>query len=231
MRISQKIGFFGIAAMAVALLLNTAQATLVSGSSGFGANTITLDTATGLEWLDPSITTNQSIDDILAKLAPGQQFSGFSYATDSALGRLFVDAGLPTTSNPQSANAGDVTATSNLIALLGQTYSLTLGNGDVARGTNGFLVESGLIGPPTVFQSGNMYVRTPCFGASSCAGWLPIPELSSPSGERHDIPGTSFLIRESSSGGPLPEPSTVLLLGLAGIALLVTGRTVHPTGK
>jgi hypothetical protein len=72
MRISQRIAL-GIAAMAVPLLLNTAEATLVSGGSGLGLTSARY----GDRYCVDRPAPNQSIDDILAKLARGQQFLFF----------------------------------------------------------------------------------------------------------------------------------------------------------
>ncbi|MEO0974651.1 MAG: hypothetical protein AAFX85_16300, partial [Pseudomonadota bacterium] len=68
----------------MALLLvasSVTRAELISGDSEFGVDTVTVDTETGLEWLDWSVTRNRSFDDISAELMAGGEFDGFRYAT------------------------------------------------------------------------------------------------------------------------------------------------------
>lgn len=46
-----------------------------------GDNLITIDTTSGLEWLNLTATTNRSYNDISSKFGAGQEFDGWRYAT------------------------------------------------------------------------------------------------------------------------------------------------------
>src|SRR5262249_5795573 len=60
---------------------------------------ITRDSATGLDWLDLSLTRNRSHDDIIGKdgtneLGAGGEFAGFRYATAEEVQTLYLHAGI-----------------------------------------------------------------------------------------------------------------------------------------
>ena len=63
------------------------------GASEDGFN-ITLDTSTGLEWLDWSLTLNRSYDDVFAQ-TQGGNLDGWRYATEAEFVTLAVSAGIP----------------------------------------------------------------------------------------------------------------------------------------
>lgn len=46
-----------------------------------GDNLITVDTDSGLEWLDITVTTSRSYNDVSSKLGSGEEFDGWRYAT------------------------------------------------------------------------------------------------------------------------------------------------------
>ncbi|HEX7036351.1 MAG TPA: hypothetical protein VF210_11280 [Pseudomonadales bacterium] len=58
-----------------------------------GDGLLTLDTETGLEWLDWSYTINLSHADVASNFAPGGEFEGFRYATLSELVTLYTNVG------------------------------------------------------------------------------------------------------------------------------------------
>ena len=58
-----------------------AQPAHISLDSEFGPDTITFDTATGLEWLDLTVTYMRSTDWVEAEMAPGGWLHGWRYAT------------------------------------------------------------------------------------------------------------------------------------------------------
>jgi PKD repeat protein len=59
----------------------------------WGAGSIIHDTSTGLDWLKPINTVNQSYASINAQLGSGQ-FTGFRYATSAEVNQLFANSGL-----------------------------------------------------------------------------------------------------------------------------------------
>lgn len=76
------------------LVISDANAELTSSDyvSGFGDNQLTIDSQTGLQWLDVNLTINQSFDQIRL----GEWYAnGFRYSTKSELQTLFKNAGTP----------------------------------------------------------------------------------------------------------------------------------------
>lgn len=115
-----------------------ANASLLSADSEFGSGTVTQDTETGLEWLDPllgvmpgggcCLTYNQ----ISAEFGAGGLFDGFRFATRQELETLFfVSAGIDLASPTKSQAIG------GLIGLLGDTFSADIG-GDTFLATSAF---------------------------------------------------------------------------------------------
>src|SRR5215813_7908755 len=198
-----------------------AEAKLNSVDSTFGPGTITRDDASGIDWLDLTVTSGQSINQILPQLAPGQKFAGFHFANDEELAGLFRDAGFATSSGQNSSNPNDVALATSLVSLLGQNISFPIG-GETFSGSEGFLLQSGLLPGPDpnalVYQVGTIGVRVPCSSQSApaCASWHPLPELILPQGVSHDAAGASFLVRNVPS---IPEP-TSLFFGAVGLVLL-----------
>lgn len=72
-----------------------ANAALISVDSGFGPDSITRDTETGLDWLDVSLTRNNLVGsstfiDVPAELGPGGLFDGFRHATVDEVDNFFA---------------------------------------------------------------------------------------------------------------------------------------------
>lgn len=86
-----------IMAMVLLMLLSIqCFAELVSRDDSLhGPGSITLDTDTGLEWLDVTKTTNLSANFVTSQLVRGGGFEGFRYATIAELTTLFAHAGIP----------------------------------------------------------------------------------------------------------------------------------------
>lgn len=80
-------------ALAGLTLSLSANAAIVSIDSSFGADTITRDTATGLDWLDVTETLNLSYNEVTAQLGSGGAFEGYRYATEAELGTLISNFG------------------------------------------------------------------------------------------------------------------------------------------
>ncbi len=60
-----------------------------------GDGLVTYDTDTGLYWLDLTVTTNLSYNDVLNEISEGGSLEGFWYATTADIDTLQVSAGLP----------------------------------------------------------------------------------------------------------------------------------------
>lgn len=72
-----------------------AQAGLISfDDTIFGPDSITRDTDTGLEWLDWTVATGLSYEDMISQLGLGGEYYGFRYATLDEAAALFDNGGL-----------------------------------------------------------------------------------------------------------------------------------------
>jgi hypothetical protein len=72
------------------------QASLIQATdAGFGPNALTVDTSTGLEWLDLGASSGLSYEQVLADTQPGGVFSGFRFATAQEVFQLYASAGIP----------------------------------------------------------------------------------------------------------------------------------------
>ena len=90
---------------------------------------LTFDDETLLEWLDWTVTTDLSYDDVSAQLGAGGAYAGFRYATGDEILTLFDHAGIPP--YPQSY-PGDEPQVSALTDLLGRTFGTSEGHGSYA---------------------------------------------------------------------------------------------------
>jgi hypothetical protein len=185
-----------------------ARGALVSASDPrFGPGTLTLDTATGLAWLDLPITAGYSYESMSAALQPGGEFAGFRYATSQEVAGLFGASGIPGTGwFPESGPVFQpITA---LVNLLGQTsnqdgyaeaggVSGTWGHGGLIRPILDFVYENGV---PGYDVSG---FPTPAweFGATTVS--------------------TSWLVTE------IPEPNCIGLLAMGAFSLAAARRLCH----
>jgi hypothetical protein len=185
-----------------------AAAAIISLDSSFGANTITRDTGSGLEWLDLTVTQSIPWGTVESDLAPGGLYQGFRFALREEIEQLAVNAGatLPSVT-PSPANSP---AVSTLIGLLGRTF-LTFNpsaGGDVAYSCG---VMSGLSGEGSSQQG--VFRHTACYVDSALGGQV-IPSYDT---QYSNEPPRSFtgswLVR------PVPVPAAVLLLGSALLGL------------
>ncbi len=116
-----------IAFMISACVLPARQSSFAAGSLTslsdpvFGPNSLTLDTATGLAWLDWSLTTNRAVSDIAGQLGPAGQFRGFRYATKNELIKLYSDAGFQNLDFFDFGTTIDFQAAKDFVALFGIT--------------------------------------------------------------------------------------------------------------
>jgi hypothetical protein len=192
----------------------TASAALISEDSSYGANTITLDTATGLQWLDVNLTLNRSITDISSKFGAGQEFAGLRYATQSEIHTLFIDGGLSAEPLHLTADPSDMSALTSLIALLGQTYAVS-----DQFGTDGLNAPTGPAGP--VFFT-FAYIRQDTAIPCPCAVEDTGPAPSGLLGGNPDV--GSFLVYSQLAAVPELPTWAMLLVGLAGLGFAALGR-------
>ena len=107
----------------VSLLLTglPAKANLIEANDPrFGLNSLTVDTTTGLAWLDLTASAGLSYQQVLADTQPGGIFSGFRFAKAPEVLTLYASAGIPGPGNYPGSVPGDQ-AILNLISLVGAT--------------------------------------------------------------------------------------------------------------
>ena len=109
---------------------------------GSGDGLLTLDTNTGLEWLDLTVTENMSVTTVSAQFGSGGSYEGFQYASAGEVGQLFTDAGLTaftTTFATVGSNSEPVqlAAAESLQALWGITKNTDTSLGFINEQTSG----------------------------------------------------------------------------------------------
>jgi len=85
-----------ICTMVLSVFTKSAGADLIAEDNSFGLEAITFDTATGLRWLDVTLSTPYSHEEILLELQPGGRFEGFRLATQAEVMAFWQNAGINT---------------------------------------------------------------------------------------------------------------------------------------
>jgi hypothetical protein len=189
----------------VSLLLTglPAKANLIEANNPrFGVNSLTVDTTTGLAWLDLTASAGLSYQQVLADTQPGGLFSGFRFATAPEVLKLYTSAGIPGTGNYPGLAPGDQ-AILNLISLVGAT-SFQDGNPETL-GISGTSVLFGRVVPGLDFLYTN---GVPTYAVSG-------------------VPGQTLVYGETTSSptvgswlvSPVPESadSSIYVLAAAGL--------------
>jgi hypothetical protein len=83
----------------------------------------TFDPNTGLRWLDITLSTNRTYNDVSSQFGVGGDYFGYRYATSEEVSILFQNAGLPELAYP--GVPGYSAEAAALISLLGPTYGDT----------------------------------------------------------------------------------------------------------
>jgi hypothetical protein len=210
---SKKLLSFSLAVLS-AFIVGNAKATLTSSDYQLnsGDNWITSDSQSGLQWLDLTVTMNQSFDQV----RQGDWYAnGFRYATKVELQTLFINAGTPDDNFDLSIT--HYSETKALIDLLGATLIST-----------DRLSSYGLIG--TDFFDNNITLQNHPVGETFSAQ-LGKLDLFPYIGEAHFTGGQplsneastywgSFLVRVT----PVPEPNATAMFLFGLIIIFIYKR-------
>ena len=192
-------------ALAVYLLSPVAHATLIDAGDS------TIDTSTGLEWLDLGLTADWSILDTEASAF----FGPYRWATESEILGLFEYVSGPGTrtagDSASGADAAQWARASELIGLLGPSGNV---NGFYIMGVSRevFLGNDG---------AGDLYGRGYMRASSDGVSWDSLSPSRQLFYETDSRPGIgSWLVRTVA----VSEPDTLALFGLGMVALAVSRR-------
>ncbi|HJV94090.1 MAG TPA: PEP-CTERM sorting domain-containing protein, partial [Azonexus sp.] len=156
-----------------------------------------------LEWLDLTVSQNMSTAAVSTALAPGGAFAGFRYATNADLcGLVTPYFGKATCGEVFGFNPLDFGKAQTFINLVGATA------GDSTRG---------LLNPDPINNQifGALFFTRPAFSEADAD----LQAVNYPRAAFADE--GSWLVREAAT---VPEPSGLLLLGMALVGLFVIGR-------
>jgi hypothetical protein len=141
-----------------------------------GDGLLTLDSATGLYWLDVPVTANRTYFSVLADTAAGQPLEGFRYATAAEVVQLFTDAGIAA-----GASETNISPAQSLLDLIGRTVP-AVGTGGLLQQTAATTIDVATL---EVYPSEAYYVVIAGFGNNdfknaAFGSWLvrPVPEPS-----------------------------------------------------
>ena len=180
-----------------------------NGPTAFGADSVTWDTGAGLEWLDLTFSVNMSYDSVSSQLGSGGTFDGWRIATGSEVSTLFGNAGITSVIGGGFISQATTGPTEALIDLVGNTLAAPEQQADGQFDDGG----GALIGRARVFVAG------PGDASSRIdTNWF---DRTSP----NEFTGT-WLVRDAP---PIPEPTTILLLGVGtlGLGCRLRRRTSH----
>jgi len=166
----------------------------------------TLDTVTGLEWLDLTATVGQSYNAVAGGFG-GFIAAGFQFATRSQATTLFSNAGF--SFQDDTFRPVDFAPAQLLVSLLGCTFG--------GVGCNGTFPFGAGFADFDMFDPGRTLISKYQFDRPSSSGRASATAGSALKGTAASTVG-SFLVRPQAPA-PIPEPSSMLLLGsgLAGL--------------
>jgi hypothetical protein len=197
--------------LALGLLLSSqAHAVLVSADSVYGIGSVTQDTATGLEWLDLTQTTNQSYNQIQGG-ANGYLSNGFAVATLSQVELLLSHAGWNGIVQVLIAMLGQV-GVSGTPGELGFTEGFALASASTLARQFNTISQNGVAGRVACTTGG--YNAFPNTDISGCRATFD---------QSYSFAGV-YLVRETATT-QVPEPDSLALLGISLASLGLMRRS------
>jgi hypothetical protein len=202
-------------------LISLNDPSLPASADGFN---ITLDTSTGLEWLDVAVSADYTFQTIQSQFGPGGLFHGFRYATDLELtgntpqgqvDSLFKSAGIGPAIVFSQANYALVRGLMGFVGSSGNTAQFGYAYGSVVSAQNPSVELDGKI--EALFSQGSDTGESgvTAFGAFG-------PRAINTTDVGLPVVRGNWLVRAEST----PEPSSALLAGL-GFVILFSGRAIE----
>lgn len=187
--------------LAAALAASTATAQITSEDDAiFGVDSITRDAAQQLDFLDLTLSTNRSFNDVSTQFGAGGDFEGWRHATLAELSGLINATGFSPSFTPDTGFASSPAGTdylSELVTSVGTTFT-----NSSLRSAAG--IVSDLVEPGRNYS-------------------IDLVDLTDNSTSGDRVNRGSLLSANSSNVGhwlvrPVPAPSTAIVLGVAGLA-------------
>lgn len=205
-------------------------AILLSQHSQYGHDSITLDTDTGLQWLDPFLATNalqyqhfNAYSDIKSMMGTGGYFEGFRYATEREVySLLFGSVGIdPHASHNHNSTPENTSRIAHFLyftdSTFGSRYPMFEGEYIFELLDAIFEVDEGdKVGGIVM----SYYLESGIYGDGSVEFYEPSIELLN---ENYN-PYGHFLVRETATS--VNEPSSFLIVALGLLALLRLRRRI-----
>ena len=148
-----------------------------------GDRALTYDTTTGLQWLDLTASSGQSVNEVLAQLGAGGTYDGFQYASENEVRTLFSNAGIPDLSGEwNSLNYQPVLDLQTLIGVtrssFGESFGATSDQGSSSLLVRAIGLQEQSNPLSSVFEQGRVFTTTVDYDRTAFLGhWLikPVP--------------------------------------------------------
>ncbi|MEQ9407602.1 MAG: PEP-CTERM sorting domain-containing protein [Fuerstiella sp.] len=204
-------GFFGLITSCVGPSAHAGFIEVDLFSSGDGL--VTLDTNTGLEWLDVTATVGLSVNDVLGGTG-GWTALGFRYAGSDELEQLFLSSAPGSTVSFYAFTANNFAGASLLVDLLGNSL-----DSPVFPGSQGYVDP----GTSDLFSEGTAHASFYQVRISDSTGRFHPTQGSFSLADSSATIG-SFLVRDVSA---VPEPASmyVFTIGALGLGIAARRRT------
>jgi len=218
---------FPLIALAGLLIAPSASAMLVEGDLfAAGDGRVTIDQATGLEWLDLTETDGDSYNQVLSSSFVTQD--GFRYATraevETFLGKDHANFAEPLAGGWLEA---DKLPATQILDLMGCTGDCDTGRNPFAQGLTAALSDASAWAGQSFKITANFDgdISNPLSEATRGDAARSLNKLKTAGDEKIG----SFLVRVGTGGStPVPEPSAALLFG-AGVLVVRTSRLRRPS--